>query len=178
MKSRLWVVALAVAAVVGVLVGCGSRAGAEQKVWGPMPAWSLKATDGKVLSSKDLAGKVLIVDFWASWCPPCKEEIPGFIELQQKYGAEGLQVVGFSFDQTEEDHAGYHKRAGMNYPSMFASNEEGQKVSAAFEKVIGAIEGIPTTVIVDRKGNIVFSHVGYAPKETFEEVVVPLLKQK
>lgn len=175
--SRTWMVAVALLVTLGLAWGAsGESQAGNGKVLGRMPAWKLAAPDGKVLSSADLKGKVLIVDFWASWCPPCKKEIPGFIALQKQYGAKGLQVVGFSLDRTPEDHSAWIRANGVNYPSLFANTPEGQKVVASFEKVIGPIEGIPTTVVVDRSGQIVFSHVGYGSKEDFEKVVLPLLK--
>ena len=63
------------------------------------PAWELNDTDGKPVKSSDFAGKVVILDFWATWCPPCKAEMPGFVELQKKYGDKGLVIVGVSLDE-------------------------------------------------------------------------------
>lgn len=190
LMSRYWIAGVALLIAAGLLLGNVLKADAgpggpgllakpaapATKVIGKMPAWKLTDVQGKPLSSADLKGKVLLIDFWASWCPPCKKEIPGFIELQKQYGSKGLAVVGFSFDETPEDHASFVKAQKFNYPSLFAATPAGEKVVAEFEKVIGKIEGIPTTLVVDRQGNIVFSHVGYAPKEEFEKVLVPLLK--
>src|ERR1700679_3434687 len=65
----------------------------------PAPAWSLKDPDGKAVSSDQFKGKVVVLDFWATWCPPCRAEIPGYVELQKKYAADGLVIVGVSMDQ-------------------------------------------------------------------------------
>jgi len=145
------------------------------KVLGRMPDWSLTDSNGRTVRAKALQGKVLIVDFWASWCPPCRDEIPGFIALQKQYGSKGLQVVGFSMDRSPEVHARFVRDQKFNYPSMYLRDPMGQKVQAAFEKVVGPIRSIPTTLVVDRKGNIVFQHTGFASKQDFEKVVVPLL---
>jgi thiol-disulfide isomerase/thioredoxin len=143
---------------------------------GPMPSWKVVDSKGQEVSSEALKGKVLLIDFWASWCPPCRQEIPGFIQLQEKYRGRGLQVVGFSMDRTPEAHSRFVEEQKFNYPSSYASTDEGQALVAAFEKVIGKIEGIPTTVLVDRQGNIVSVHVGAESMEVFEKELQPLLK--
>ncbi|GEM_PF-811282 len=147
----------------------------SNKVLGRMPDWSLTDSNGRPIQAKALQGKVLILAFWASWCPPCRDEIPGFIALQKQYGSRGLQVVGFSMDRSPEVHTRFVRDQKFNDPSMDLDNPAGQKVQATFEKVVGPIRSIPTTLVVDRKGNIVFRHTGFAPKKTFEDVVVPLL---
>jgi thiol-disulfide isomerase/thioredoxin len=134
----------------------------------PSPAWELKGVEGKAVKSSDFAGKVVILDFWATWCGPCRMEIPGFIELQKQYADKGLVVIGVSLDQ---DGASTVKplieKMGLNYPIVLGD----EAVVSAF----GGIEGIPTTFIVDRAGNIVRKHVGYAPKAEFETDIKPLL---
>lgn len=174
--SRYWTGALALLMVVGLLLAGTSGAEAEGgKPLGKMPAWKLVDSNGRTVSSKELQGKVVLIDFWATWCPPCKKEIPGFIELQKQYGKDGLAVVGFSFDEEAAAHTDYVKRQKMNYPSLLATTGDGAKTVAEFEKILGRIESIPTTLIVDRKGNIVFVHEGYAEKSAFEKVLKPLL---
>ena len=103
------------------------------------------------------------------------KEVPGFIQLKKDYGAKGLEIVGFSLDRDEKTHDDWVKAKGVNYLSIFASNEAGKKVMADFEKLIGGIEGIPTTLILNRQGRIVFKHVGYGSPEQFEKVFKPLL---
>jgi thiol-disulfide isomerase/thioredoxin len=132
------------------------------------PTWTLKDVDGKTIKSSDFAGKVVILDFWATWCPPCKAEIPGFIELQKKYGNKGLVVVGVSLD--EQGSAAvkpFMKQIGMDYTVLLGD----EKVVRDF----GSFEAIPTTFIIDRKGNVVGGHTGYGSKEDFEKEITPLL---
>lgn len=176
--TKIWSGALALLLAVGLfLAGGAPRAEAEgTKPLGKMPEFKLVDANGKTVASKDLAGKVVIVDFWATWCPPCKKEIPGFIELQKQYGKDGLVIVGFSFDEEAAEHTKFIKEQKMNYSSVLATGGDAAKTVAAFEKIIGKIEGIPTTAVVDKKGNIVYVHTGYADKSDFEKVVKPLLK--
>lgn len=140
-----------------------------------MPKFSAVDANGKNVSSEKLKGKVLIIDFWASWCPPCREEIPGFIELQKRYGDMGLQVIGFSCDRLAKEHNAFLKKKHVNYPSIFLSTRNGDTIRAAFEKEIGSINAIPTTLIVDKKGKIVLKHVGYADSAAFEKFIQKLL---
>lgn len=179
MKFPRWAIDVTLLALVG-LVAYGllhgrTRQGTSEAPLGRMPDWRLTASDGRTLSSEDLKGKVLVLNFWASWCPPCKAEIPGFIRLQEELGGEGLALVGFSLDETAEDHLGFVRSSEMNYPSMLATGPEGARVVAAFEAVVGKMSGIPTTLVVDRSGAIVYVHTGFAAKEELERVVRPLL---
>lgn len=133
----------------------------------PSPAWELKDLDGKSVKSSDFAGKVVILDFWATWCGPCRMEIPGFIELQKQYADKGLVVIGVSLDQDGASAVKpFIEKMGINYPIALGD----EAVVSAF----GGIEGIPTTFIIDRAGNIVRKHVGYAPKAEFEADIKPL----
>jgi len=132
------------------------------------PAWELKDVDGKTVKSSDFDGKVVILDFWATWCPPCKAEIPGFVELQKKYSDQGLVVIGVSLDeQGPAVVKPFMKQFGINYPVVMGN----QQIVEAF----GSFEGIPTTFVIDRSGKIGASHTGFAPKEFFEKAIAPLL---
>lgn len=134
------------------------------------PAWELKDVNGAVVRSSDFAGKVVILDFWATWCGPCRMEIPGFVELQNQYRQAGLVVVGVSMD---DDPTAVVKpfmtKMEMNYLVVMGDER--------IVKSFGGIEGIPTTFIIDRSGRIVKKHVGYAPKAVFDQDVQPLLKK-
>ena len=135
----------------------------------PSPAWELKGVDGKPVKSSDFAGKVVILDFWATWCGPCRMEIPGFIELQKQYADKGLVVVGVSLDQDGVSVVkSFMDKTGINYPVVLGD----ETIVNAF----GGVEGIPTTFIIDRQGRIVRKHVGYAAKTEFESEIKPLLK--
>jgi thiol-disulfide isomerase/thioredoxin len=133
------------------------------------PSWELQNVDGQTVRFADFKGKVVILDFWATWCPPCRAEIPGLIELQKQYGKQGLAVVGVSLDQDgAADVKAFAQKFGINYPVVLAD----QKVVQAY----GEIEAIPTTFVVDRAGGIVAKHIGFTDKGDFEKEIKPLLK--
>jgi peroxiredoxin len=131
------------------------------------PAWELKDLDGKSVSSSDFKGKVVILNFWATWCPPCKEEIPGFVELQKKYGGQGLAVVGVSLDEHRLSKVRrFIEETEINYQIVLGNVMMMQNFGGS---------GLPTTFVIDRSGKIVAKHVGFTSKETFEKELVPLL---
>lgn len=132
------------------------------------PAWELPNVDGQTVRSADFKDKVVVVVFWATWCPPCRAEIPGFIELEKKYSAKGLTIVGVSVDQASTSVVkSFAQKQGINYPVLVAD----EKIQTAF----GGISALPTTFIIDRKGNIAKQHVGFAKREELEAEIKPLL---
>ena len=134
----------------------------------PAPSWELQDLDGKTVHSSDFKGKVVVLDFWATWCPPCRAEIPGFIELQRKYQAQGLAVVGVSVDQASSDTVKtFAQKLGINYPVVLTDT----KVVTAY----GGIDGLPTTFIIDRAGSIVKQHLGFTEKSEIESEIKSLL---
>ena len=159
-----------------LLCSCGGGAASEAPKggYGRRPDWSMTLPDGKKVSAADYDNKVLILDFWATWCPPCRQEIPGFIELQKKYADKGLVILGFSFDNEPVAHDVWVKQQKLNYLSIFMKTPAGEAVVDQFQKQIGEISGIPTTLVIDRKGTIVYRHVGYGSPEDFEKVLAPL----
>lgn len=127
-----------------------------------------RANDGKSVRLADFAGKVVVLDFWATWCPPCRAEIPDFIALQKQYKSQGLEIVGVSVDQQGAPVVNnFAKEHGINYTSLLADD----KVVSAY----GGIRGIPTTFVIDREGNIVKKYVGQQSKDTFEKDIKALL---
>jgi thiol-disulfide isomerase/thioredoxin len=155
---------LAVGACLVATVTQAAEGGSSSKA----PPWELNDTDGKPVKSSDFAGKVVILDFWATWCPPCKAEIPGFVELQQRYGDKGLVIVGVSLDeQGPAVVKPFIQQFRVNYPIVMGD----EKIVQDF----GGVTAIPTTFIIDKAGNIVKKHVGFAPKENFEKEITSLL---
>jgi len=133
---------------------------------GAAPAFTLTNLDGKSVSLSDFRGKVVVLDFWATWCPPCRREIPDFIDLQKEYGSQGVQVVGIALDEPDKVQA-FARQNGMNYPVLLGSDE----ISMRY----GGIEGIPTTFIIDKSGKIVNRFEGFRPRQVFETEIKKLL---
>jgi thiol-disulfide isomerase/thioredoxin len=164
MPKISWLAAVPVFLFVGALF-LSTRLHSE-----PAPAWTLKNLDGKSVSLSDFKGKVVVLDIWATWCPPCRAEIPHFIELQKEFKDKGVTIVGMSVDSTgPADVAKFVKANGMNYPIVMGD----EKTATAY----GADQGIPTTVVIDGKGNIVATHLGLTDKETFEGDIKKALAQ-
>ena len=133
------------------------------------PVWKLKDLDGQFVDSAQFQGKVLVIDFWATWCPPCLSEIPGYIALQEKYGKDGLVIVGISLDsEAPEAVKEFVAQHHMNYPVVLGD----ESVTTPF----GGVEEIPTTFIVDRQGNIRYRKVGAEETAAFEQRLLPWLK--
>lgn len=133
------------------------------------PEWTLKNLEGKTVSLSDFKGKVVILDFWATWCPPCREEIPGFVRLQKQYGKDGLVVVGVSLDEDVSDVKRFTKRLKVNYPIVMGDEE-------ITEKYWG-VQYLPTTFVIDTEGKVVSRHVGFTETKTFEGEIKPLLSK-
>lgn len=137
----------------------------------PAPAWTLKDLDGKPVSFSQFKGKVVVVDFWATWCPPCRAEIPGYIEMVRKHGKDGLVIVGISLDQGGPGVVKpFAAKTGINYQLVMGD----EAVVAAF----GGVEGIPTTFLIDRAGMIRDRKVGAEEAETYEKKVLSVLREK
>ncbi len=124
---------------------------------------------GKDVALSSFKGKVILLNFWATWCGPCKAEIPGFVELQDQYGKDGLVVVGYSVDDDAPKAKAFADQFKMNYPVLLGLGRE--DVQDAF----GPIWGIPASFIISRDGRVCQKHLGIAPKAVFEKEIKALL---
>lgn len=133
------------------------------------PDFTLKSVDGKTVKLSDYKGKVIIIDFWATWCPPCRKGIPDLVSIQKEFKND-VVIIGISLDRekTIKDVPGFVKDYGINYPVVYGDDE----VVVTY----GGIEGIPTAFVIDKQGNVVDKHVGLVPKDTYLNKIKELLK--
>jgi len=136
----------------------------------PSPDFSLMDVSGQLRNVAEWQGKVLVINFWATWCPPCLEEIPHFIDLQDKYGDQGLQFVGIALEGVDEV-IGFANEQGINYP-LLVGEQEVIKLANKFGNHIG---GLPYTIILDRGGRISFIKQGPLSLLEAEQVITSLL---
>jgi cytochrome c biogenesis protein CcmG/thiol:disulfide interchange protein DsbE len=141
----------------------------QNAVGQPMPAFSLKDVNGQAVRPVDYKGKVVLLDFWATWCGPCKVEIPWFIELERQYKDQGFAVLGVSMDEDGWTAIKpYVQKMQMNYRVLLGNDD----VSTAY----GGLDSLPTTLLIDRQGKIASVHVGVSMgKEEFKNAIVQLL---
>ena len=133
------------------------------------PNFTLKDADGNPVNLTDYRGKVVLVNFWATWCGPCEVEIPWFVEFEQKYRDQGFAVLGLSMDddgwKAVRPYIASHK---INYRVMIAS----EVVSQQF----GDIDSLPTSFVLDRQGRIATNHVGLVDKRDYQNEILKLLE--
>ena len=157
---------LAVAALALGLAAC-----AHKPVEKPGPDFSLKDSNGQTVHLADYHGKVVLLNFWATWCGPCKVEIPWFIELQRKYKDKQFAVLGVSMDDDGWDSVRkYIEDHKFNYRVMIGDDMTG--------KLFGGVEDLPTTFILDRSGHIAVKHVGLVSKEIYEAEIQEQLSSR
>ena len=128
------------------------------------PDFSLESLEGKTMRLSDFRGKAVLLNFWATWCGPCKIEMPWFVELQQKYGSQGLQVVGVAMDDASKaDIAKFAKEMGVNYPVLIGKEAVGDSY--------GGIPALPETFFIGRDGKVVDKILGLRGKAEIEDAI-------
>ena len=154
-----------IVSVLTVFLVAGSLALGQSK---SAPNFSLQNSTGKYVELSKLKGKAVAVNFWATWCGPCKAEIPGFLNVYKKYRSKGFEIVGISLDQKGWSVVKpFIEKYKIGYPVVLDNGEVASKY--------GEINSIPTTFFVDKKGKIVDSHIGYMTEEDFERQIKKLL---
>jgi peroxiredoxin/YHS domain-containing protein len=143
----------------------------EVKTSAMLPAFRFPLEPLGSLSSQDLQGKVLVLNLWATWCGPCKEEMPDLVRLQDQYRDRGVTVVALSFDRTKEAHRKGVAELGLNFPSIYADQPAVQE----FLDKLGQVSAIPVTFIVDTEGRIVKRIEGKTELSKLVEEIEPLL---
>jgi cytochrome c biogenesis protein CcmG/thiol:disulfide interchange protein DsbE len=132
------------------------------------PDFMLRELSGEELQLSSYRGKVVLLDFWATWCDPCREETPHLVDLQNKYGAQGLQIIGVSMDDGPEPVRDFHKQFHMNYPVVMGSAKIGE--------LYGGVLGLPIAFLIGRDGRIHAKHIGATQASVFEKEVTTLLR--
>ncbi len=189
--SRRWIVTAAVAAaaiIVAVVVipmreqsGAGTSAAAasggscDANAPAAILNFTLKDMNGKPVSLADYKGKVILLNFWATWCPPCKLEIPAFVELEKQYRDKGLVILGVSIDDPIDKLAPFAHEYGVNYPLLVGQDRED------IQDAYGPMFGIPVSVLIGRNGKVCGKHMGLvsadreAIRQQFEREIQGLL---
>ena len=128
------------------------------------PDFTLESLDGKSMRLSDLRGKAVLLNFWATWCGPCKIEMPWFVELQQQYGSQGLQIVGVAMDDaSKEDIAKFAKDMGVNYPILIGKESVGD--------AYGGVPALPESFFIGRDGKVVDKIIGLKGKGEIEDTI-------
>ena len=171
---KFWIVILC---LVG-LAGCNRPASPAQametkvaagEIGSRLPDFSATDLQGQHIASADLRGKVVLIDIWATWCGPCKKEMPGYQKLADKYSARGFAVVGLKANMMPdtENPLAFAKKIGVHYPLVVATDD--------LLKKFGGLEGLPTTLLYDRDGILRKKIIGFEYTKVFESALKPLL---
>lgn len=143
---------------------------ASQQLNQPVTDFSLHDIEGKIHKFSEWDKKVRVLNFWATWCPPCLRETPMFVEMQEQLGDKGLQFVGVAIDEKQKV-IDFMDSYGVNYPMLIGA-DDAIKVAEQFGNRFGAL---PWTVVIDRSGTIVHAQGGEFTKQKAESVILPLL---
>ncbi len=168
-----------IAAIVAVMLIAGIRMARNNRANGPAngqlighlaPDFDLPTLDGKSLKLSGLRGKAVLLNFWATYCGPCKIEMPWFVELQKEYGPQGFQIVGIAMDDASpEDIAKFAQEMGVNYPILLGKESVGQSY--------GGVSVLPTTFFVDRDGKLIAREFGLQSRSVFVDHIKKALSQ-
>lgn len=181
MRNKLICCAAILAAAGGLLSGCrGSSSDAKPatpvaavslppagEIGSSLPEFSITDVSGHTLSSRSMRGKVVLIDFWATWCQPCRKQMPAYQELLNRYGDRGLLVVGFAFDTDPQAIASFAREIGVRYPLAVTTE--------ALKQQFGGILGLPTTLIYDRQGVLRKKVIGFEYQQVYESAIRQLL---
>lgn len=173
--SKLAYVALAVVGIAAVFYVAHHQARQGDSVGNlsdhpPAPEFTLPTPEGQSLSLSEYRGKVVLLDFWATWCEPCRDEIPRFVALQEKYRDQGLQIIGASMDDGPDPVRDFDRQFKMNYPIVMGNAKLGE--------VYGGVLGLPIAFLIGRDGRIYAKHIGATNAAVFEKEIVGLLQKQ
>jgi peroxiredoxin len=131
------------------------------------PDFTVTDIDGRKLSLADYKGKVVLLNFWATWCAPCRTEIPHFVEMQNKFGPDGFQVIGISMDDDAKPVREFAQQYKLNFPVAVGDDKLAER--------FGGVLGLPVNFIIDREGRIYTRHLGATDVSVFDQEVKELL---
>ena len=157
----------------GVRMARQNRANAPTKrqlIGNLAPDFDLQTLDGKSLKLSDLRGKAVLLNFWATYCGPCKIEMPWFVELQKEYGPQGFQIIGVAMDDAStEEISKFAKEMGVNYPILIGKDSVAESY--------GGVSVLPTTYFVDRDGKLIAREFGLRSRSDFVDDIKKALSQ-
>ena len=174
-KLRSWLIGVVVvAAVIALFVAAHHRRNGavhSAQSGGPQaaPDFSLPDLSGATVTLSSFRGKVVLLDFWATWCEPCRDETPHFVDLQNRYAPQGLQIIGVSMDDSPEPVRDFAQKFQINYSVVMGNAKTGQ--------LYGGILGLPVAYFIDRQGRIRSRHIGATKPEVFEKEIADLLRE-
>jgi thiol-disulfide isomerase/thioredoxin len=170
MKPTGLIIIAALLALGGGIMARGFLSPAEQTRPMPLPDFNLPDVAGNQHNISEWKGKIRVINFWATWCPPCLKEIPEFIAMQEQYAAKGLQFIGIAIDD-QESVKEYLATTKINYPILI-----GEISGIALAHQLGnSVDAVPFTVIVNQQGQIIHQHRGEFSTEQIMEIIKPLL---
>lgn len=175
MKKLILPAAVVAAALMLTACGNGPSAGTEDVVQAanvegrkPAPSFTLKDESGREVSLSDYRGQVVLLNFWATWCGPCRIEMPWFIEFQRQYKDQGFTVLAISLDEEGWDVVKpFTKEMKLNFPVLLGNDEVADR--------FGGVQALPTTLIIDKEGRVFNTHMGLASKSDYEDEIKQLL---
>ncbi len=171
MKSTGLIIIVALLALGGGMIAKGVLSPVKHTSPMPLPDIYLPDVSGNLHSISEWKGKVLVINFWATWCPPCLKEIPEFMAMQEQYAAKGLQFIGIAIDDQESVQE-YLVSNKVNYPILIG----GVTGIALAQQLGNKFDAVPFTIVVNPQGQIIHQHPGEFSREQIVEIISPLLK--
>lgn len=163
-----------IAAILALVLGISSRhffSTIPKNDVSALPEFNLSDLSGQQHNISEWRGRILVLNFWATWCPPCLKEIPDFIDLQKQYADKDVQFIGIALEDKEAV-AKYAATTRINYPILLG----GDNGITLAHQLGNSVDAVPYTLIVDRQGQIIYRHPGELSKEQLLEIIAPLLK--